>query len=75
MTTKSSYQLGGIFQAKDETLIVSTLSEMKSVSNVHVDTNLKQVTFSYNPEEISEDFILNTLNSLGYSTLDKQPGN
>lgn len=62
-----TYTLGGVFSEDDRREIESTLSEMKSVQDVSVSTQNRQVNFSFDSGQIQEDFILNTLNSLGYS--------
>jgi len=67
---KRTYRLGGVFSPDDVSEIEYTLNEMKNISDVHVDLHSKQVSFQFEPGEASEDFIKNTLNSLGYSVLE-----
>lgn len=62
-----TYTLGGVFSTEAKPEVESTLAEMKSVQDVKLDVASKKVTFQFEPEEISEDFIQHTLNSLGYS--------
>lgn len=64
---KRTYILGGVFDPEDKTEVEQTLSEMKSIKNVEVDLETKEVSFQFNPERIEESFIQSTLNSLGYS--------
>lgn len=64
---KRAYTLGGVFQPQAKTEIESTLAEMKSIAHVNVDLSNNQVNFSFDPQQIEEEFIQNTLNSLGYS--------
>lgn len=67
---KRTYRLGGVFAKDDTTEIEYTLNEMKSVSDVQVDLTNHQVSFQFEPEKIPEEFIKNTINTLGYSILE-----
>lgn len=62
-----TYTLGGVFSPKAKSEIENTLTEMKSLQGVELDLTSKKVSFQFEPEHISEDFIRHTLNSLGYS--------
>lgn len=64
---KKTYRLGGLTSNYSEKRVEETLSQMHSIKNVDVNMNKKEVTFSYEPDEIEEDFIKSTLNALGYS--------
>jgi len=66
---KRTYKLGGVFDSDDKSEIEYTLNEMKSISEVNVDVNSQQVSFQFEPGKIPEDFIKNTINTLGYSIL------
>lgn len=61
------YTLGGIYNTHDKSDVEYTLSEMKSIKDVQVDFDSKQVSFQFDPDKIEESFIQSTLNSLGYS--------
>lgn len=67
---KRTYRLGGLFDRDDPSEIEYTLNEMKSVSEVQVDLTKNQVSFQFEPEKIPEEFIKNTINTLGYSILE-----
>lgn len=64
-----TYNLGGVFGPEAKYEIESTLSQMESIRSVSVDSGLGQVQFQFDPGSISEEFIKNTMNSLGYSIL------
>jgi copper chaperone CopZ len=68
-TQKRTYTLGGVFDERAKSKIEYTLNEMKTISDVQVDLNSKQVSFQFVPEQIQEEFIKNTINTLGYSVL------
>lgn len=67
---KRTYKIGGVFDQDDKSEIEYTLNEMKSISNVTVDVNSQQVSFAFEPEKIPEEFIKNTINTLGFSILE-----
>jgi copper chaperone CopZ len=66
---KRTYKLGGLTSDYSEYRVEETLSQMHSIHNVDVDIPNKQVAFTFEPDEIEEEFIKSTLTSLGYSIL------
>jgi copper chaperone CopZ len=72
---KRTYKLGGLTSDYSEYRVEETLSQMHSIHNVDVDIPNKQVSFTFEPDEIEEEFIKSTLNTLGYSIQGLVKGN
>lgn len=67
VTKQTVYRVGGLKGDHCRDRIEHTISHLGGVSSVDVDLHSKQVTVSYDPQEIASGYIEETLQSLGYS--------
>ncbi|ATW23672.1 heavy-metal-associated domain-containing protein [Candidatus Formimonas warabiya] len=62
-----SWRVGGLDSNASRDHLQNSLQEMRSVNDVKVNISERAVSFSFNPEVVSENFIKHTINTLGYS--------
>lgn len=62
-----TWRIGGLDSNEARDNLRDALSEMDSITNVNVDILEKKANFSFDPNAINENFIKNTINTLGYS--------
>ena len=61
-----SWRVGGLDTNESKIHLQRSLRDMKSIEDVDVNMLERTVNFSFNPRTIDEEFIKNTINTLGY---------
>ncbi|MHB1167365.1 MAG: heavy-metal-associated domain-containing protein [Carboxydocellales bacterium] len=63
----TTFKLGGLYSTDNKRNVEDTLRDIDALDNVHVDLAASELTLNYDPDRVNEDYLKNTLNSLGYS--------
>lgn len=68
-TSTREYKIGGMKHAGAGDEVIDTMSHIEGVKQVKVDKSTQKLLIEYDPEKVSEEHLISTLNSLGHSIL------
>lgn len=68
-TSTREYRIGGMKHTGAEDEVIDTMSHIEGVTQVKMDKSTQKLLIEYDPEKVSEEHLIGTLNSLGHSIL------
>lgn len=63
------YKIGGINNPDSGREVVDTMNQIDGVQRVNFEQGTQKLTIHYDPEKVTQDHLVSTLNSLGHSVL------